>query len=371
VLLLALTAAGGGEAKVRRGAVAFHYGGPLSPAQLEWYGRFEVVVTHDPLPHAQVEALHARGARLVLYQWAVAFYRSLVARGSWEETLLAERGALLNARGLRGGSGASDADAFYFDPASRAQRAARARVIAQRLRDVGYDGVFLDTLTVANVHAEAAAEYRRRHPDVPYDAAFAQFLKLLRKELAGGVIVTNQGYRDAVHYLPYADFDVTESLFTHEGRLRAWNDPRDRWNSIDFVMRTMVVPAMRRYPRVRFVHLNYLPRTDDADVLAPAALARLYGSDAFVAMPDVVATPAASLYFLDAGKPLTPIRRAAGGEAAYRWFEHLLVAVNASAQPLVVANRDRGAAVVIPPPERGTTLRAVMLARPVGAHGHP
>jgi hypothetical protein len=31
------------------------------------------VVTHDPLPRAQVEALHARGTKLLVYEWSVAF----------------------------------------------------------------------------------------------------------------------------------------------------------------------------------------------------------------------------------------------------------------------------------------------------------
>ncbi|HJQ36516.1 MAG TPA: hypothetical protein VKB93_05215, partial [Thermoanaerobaculia bacterium] len=57
-------------------AIAFHYATPLTPRELAWYSRFEVLVTHDPLPRAQVDALHARGTRLLLYEWAVAFYVS-------------------------------------------------------------------------------------------------------------------------------------------------------------------------------------------------------------------------------------------------------------------------------------------------------
>jgi len=369
--LAALSVAVPLAADERRGTMAFHYGGPLSQAELEWYGRFDAVVTHDPLPRAQVDALHARGAHLVLYEWAVAFYASLVPTGSWQERLLRERHALLNGRGLRGGSGAADADAFYYDPAAHEHRIDRARAIAERLHTAGYDGVFLDTTTFANVHPDAAAEYRQRHPDVPYDAAFAQFLKTLRKELHGGVIVTNQGYRDAAHYLPYADYDVTESLITRDGRLRPWRDPRDQWNSIDFVMRTMIAPAMKRYPRVRFVHLNYLPKAEPDDVLPVAAIARLFGGEAFVALSSIVAPPSADIYFLDCGTPRTPIRYAEKHEAAYRWFAHVLVAVNASAHPLVIANPDGGEAIVVPAAENGS-MGTLITARPITRnHGHP
>jgi hypothetical protein len=54
--LLALSAHGA----ERRGAFAFHYGPPLTPRQLRWFSRFDVLVTHDPLPRAQVDAARAR-----------------------------------------------------------------------------------------------------------------------------------------------------------------------------------------------------------------------------------------------------------------------------------------------------------------------
>jgi hypothetical protein len=280
--LLALAVALPAVGRERRGAVAFHYGGSLSESQLAWLGRFDVLVTHDPLPPAQVDALHAHGARLVLYEWAVAFYRS---RASFPAS------ALLNSRPLRGGLGSADADAFYYDPATRAHRIDRPRAIAEHLRAIGYDGVFLDTTTHESVHPEALAEFRRRHPDLDYDRAFAGFLRELRRELKPGVIITNQGYRDADDYLPFVDYDVTESLITRpaEGgyRERPWNDPKDPWNSIEPLMKRLIAPAMKRYPRVRFIHLNYT--SDPKDVGRIVEIARRFGGDAFVAYPDVTA----------------------------------------------------------------------------------
>jgi hypothetical protein len=303
----------------RRGSVAFHYGGELTPAQLAWFGRFDVLVTHDPLPRAQVVALHAAGTKLALYEWSVAFYRTLVRPGTWQAGLLRDGGAaLLNRQALRGFAGAADADAFYYDPANEEHRTKRVRGIAKRLAAIGYDGVFLDTTTVESVHPDALAEYRRRHPGLPYDAAFARFLAALRKELA--VIVTNQGYRAAEHYLPYADYDVTESLLT-----RPWHDAADRWNSVDFLVPELILGAARRYPHVRFVHLNYIQELDPRRIETIVATARLFDQDAFVAMPDVTWTAFSDLYFTDLGAPAGDIH--VDGLAATRAFEHGQVVV--------------------------------------------
>lgn len=296
----------------RRGSVAFHYGGALTKAQLEWFGRFDVLVTHDPLPAAQVKTLRGGGTRLALYEWSVAFYRALVRRGSWHERLLRERSApLLNRGPLRGHAGASDADAFYYDPAHPDHVTKRSLDVAKRLKETGYDGLFFDTTTFENVHPEALSEYRRRHPDVSYDAAFSRFLAALREQ--GTLIVTNQGYRDADHYLPYAEYDITESLLT-----RPWHDPSNRWNSVDFLVPELILKAAERHPHVRFVHLNYLDRPDPARIESILATARLFGHDAFVALPDVSRTAFSDLYFVDLGAPASGIRR--DGRTATRTF---------------------------------------------------
>jgi hypothetical protein len=298
----------------RRGSVAFHYSGALTAKQLAFFGRFDVLVTHDPLPREQVKALRDGGTKLALYEWSVAFYRTLARRGSWHERLLrGNRRALLNRRALRGHAGAADADAFYYDPANEQQNQERVRAIAKRLSAIGYDGVFLDTTTFESVHPDALDEFRRRYPELPYDAAFARFLALLRRELA--VIVTNQGYRAAEHYLPYADYDVTESLLT-----RPWHDASNRWNSVDFLMPELILKQAARFPKVRFVHLNYVEDGDPQRIERILATARLFGHDAFVGMPDVARTAFSDLYFLDLGDPTGEIHR--DGLTATRTFEH-------------------------------------------------
>src|ERR1043165_1900603 len=195
--LLAVSA----HAAERRGTFAFHYRTPLTPPQLRWFSRFDQLVTHDPLPRAQVAALHARGTKLLVYEWSVAFYGTLA--NAWQRGLLQRHPeALLNRDGLRGGAGAAEAAVWYSDRANGEHRVERARAIARRLDEIGYDGVFLDTTTEESVHPAALAEFKSRHPGADYDHEFARFLANLRRELNGKVIFTNQGYRKAAGYLP-------------------------------------------------------------------------------------------------------------------------------------------------------------------------
>jgi hypothetical protein len=320
----------------RRGGVAFHYATPLTAQELDWYSRFEVLVTHDPLPRAQVDALRKRGTKLVLYEWAVAFYPSIAT--PWHRAL--PPSALLNRHPLRGHLGAADADAFYYDPAAHEHRHGRVDLLTRRLKSLGYDGVFLDTTTTESVHPAALAEFRRRHPDVSYDEVFGLFLKNLRA--AGLFIITNQGYRRADDVLPYVDWDVSESLITYprDGKfvLRPWDDPGDRWNSTAYLFRQLITPAQRKYPRVRFTHINYV---HDRELIEEViATARLYDHDAYVAQPDLAKGMETELYFLDLGKPKA---RVATSRGAYREFERGFVAVNRSTRPIRVLGR------VVPP----------------------
>jgi hypothetical protein len=299
----------------KRGVMAFHYARPLTPAELDWYGRFELLVTHDPLPRGQVEALRALPPS-----------------------------ALLNERPLRGHLGASDADAFYYDPASRQHAGERAGVLGAKLRAAGYDGVFFDTTTSDSVHPAALAEFSRRHPSITYDTAFARFLRSLRRELKGGVIATNQGYRAAAHVLPFVDVDISESLITRpvDGRyvMRPWYDPRDEWNSISFLMRKLIGPVQRDYPRVQFVHLNYADQLDPNIVARTVAIARIYGAEAFVATPATHGRTIGDAYFVDLGEAQPRVESTAK-RTAYRFFARGLAAVNCGTATLSIPNDAR------------------------------
>jgi len=311
---IAVAASFAAAAQERRGGIAFHYATPLSARELAWYSRFEVLVTHDPLPRAQVDALHRRGTKLALYEWAVAFYGSLAT--PWQRAL--PQGALLNRAPLRGHLGAPDADAFYYDPVSGEHARERAKTIAQKLAGIGYDGVFLDATTSESVHPEALKEFARRHPSGDYDAAFAEFLGALRRSVK--LVITNQGYRKAEHVLPYVDWDVSESLITYprSGKfvLRPWNDPHDRWNSTAYLMRKLIAPVMKKYPRVRFEHLNYVDTPASPLVSEIIDIARRYDAEAFVTLPSLAAAIETEAYFERRGAgtaPDQPARRRRSG----------------------------------------------------------
>jgi hypothetical protein len=277
---------------------AFHYQTPLTAHELAWFAKFDVLVTHDPLPRAQVEALHKAGTKLYLYEWAVAFYDTRATR--WERSLI-HTNALLNATPLRGGAGSNDADAWYFDPVNAR---GRAKALARKLRRVGYDGVFLDTTRAENVLPAALDEFAKRHPGIDYDAAFAKFLAALRREHV--LIFTNQGYRDAEHYLPYVDWDLTESLIAD----RPLREVRHSFEQLP------------RYPNVHVGHLEY------ANVERTIAIAKMFGGAGYVA---AVESP---LYFADLGAPLG--ERVDRGDASYRLFANGVVAVNDSSEPLQI-----------------------------------
>lgn len=322
-LLLAAAAEGGG--------IAFHYKTPLTPRELEWYAKFEVLVTHDPLPRAQADALRQRGTKLALYEWAVAYYDSLAT--PWHRTV-----PILNKRPLRGHLGAADADAYYYDPASREHQQARAEFLARKVKSIGYDGIFFDVTTTEGVHPDAGVEYRRRHPDISYDEAFALFLANLRKRIP--LIVTNQGYRSAEHVLPYVDWDVTESLITQpsDGRfvMRPWNDPTFKWNSIAHLMER-IAEVRAQYPKVRYAHINYI---SGDDLKAVVAIARMWDADAVVTRPDVAVMLESDLYHLDLGKGGPRVERMSG---AYRFYEKGFIGYNGGKKTMRVED------IVIPP----------------------
>ncbi|HEV8658139.1 MAG TPA: hypothetical protein VGS96_05885 [Thermoanaerobaculia bacterium] len=326
-----------------RAPFAFHYESSLSEEALAWYSQFDLLITHDPLPRDQVNRLHAAGTKLLFYEWSVAFYESRATK--WQRSLRSHRQAdLLNEVPLTGATGSTTSAAWYFDPASPEHEFGRARDIARRIEEAGYDGVFFDTTTVDSVHPEARKEYERRHPETPYDAAFSRFLVQLRKRLPNAVLFTNQGYRKAAYYLPYVDWDLTESVITGPSnglhQLRPWNDPADPWSSSHFVMRTEIEPIAARYPHVRFGHLNYADGSSPETIRLVVAAAQLFGGDGYVVAP-ATAEEIDPIYFRNPGKPVSLRFDGADGKTAYRFFEHGLIAVTAANEEITIRNIQR------------------------------
>jgi hypothetical protein len=63
-------------------------------------------------------------------------------------------------------------------------------------------------------------------------------------------------------------------------------------------MQQWILPAARRYPHVRFIHLNYADVATDAAIVPVIAIARMYGQEAYVALHDVASTAIHPAYFL-------------------------------------------------------------------------
>lgn len=185
-----------------------------------------------------------RERKLLLYEWSVAFYESRAT--AWQRSLLDDCRDLLNNSPLTGWAGSGSAGAWYFDPTSPEHEFGRAEDVVRRLNATGYDGVFFDTTTVLNVHPAARREYEGRYPHIDYDLAFSRFLSQLRRRLPDAILFTNQAYRKAAYYLPFVNWDLTESLITFPDdgsyQLRPWNDHANPWNSIHFLMRVVIEP---------------------------------------------------------------------------------------------------------------------------------
>lgn len=330
IFVLALLVASG------RGNFALHYGPPvLTPKELAWYGRFDVLVTHDCLPRDQVKALRAGGTKLFFYEWSVAFYASRA--GEWEQSLIARKSPLLlNQRPLHGGAGSADGDAYYFDPTNAHGREMRARLLAERMRQCGYDGIFFDTTRFENVHPTARETFKRRHEATSYDVEFSKFLQTLKAQPSHPLIFTNQGFQDAANYNRWADWDLSESLVTvpQNGSFvaRKWNDRNDLWNSTRFLMQQLIEPVTKRFPNARIAHVNYVKGYRRDLIHLVVATAHLFGGEGYV-VGSSVAEELDDIYFWRPGKPSADRVDTRNGDVSYRVFEHGVVIVNGGAAP--------------------------------------
>jgi hypothetical protein len=327
--------------------VAFHYQADFDEQKIDWYSRFGILVTGAILPSDLNERLRQRGARLVSYEWSSAFYPDdpVSAPLSWQREVLQSKGAwLLNRAPISGGAAEGGRGAWWYDFADPALRSRRAAHLAGTLVRSGYDGFFFDTLGFEQLPPPVQASFRSRHKEQDYNRCQAAFLGELRKLVGNSkVLFLNQGYRQAELFLPHADYDLSESYFTlsqgNTTRFRPWHDPAAPWESVRTPMAKLIMPAAQRFPRVRFVHLNYAA---GAQPLVRRAIqyslccARLWNHDAYLVAPAPSHEPD-EIYFSDLGRPLTGsfVEDEHPG-VAWRAFEKGIVAINSGPGPAFI-----------------------------------
>jgi hypothetical protein len=346
------------------GLVAFHYGAAFDRLAVEWYTRFAMLVTGGFLSREVSRKLMDGGSKLVAYEWSSAFYPgdAVSAELEWQSQALKRSSTwLLNSTPLGGGAAMAGRSALWYDFANPELRLARAAHLTARVSASGYSGLFLDTLGFEHLSPELQAVFAARHPGVDYNREQASFLETLRTAVGPDkILFLNQGYRHDELFLPYADFDLTESYFVGapagETHFRPWHDPANPWHSILTVMEHLVAPASRRFPGVKFVHLGYAAGPDATTRRAIGynyAAARLWNHSAYL-VAENPATEQDEVYFADVGSPLAATYSHNRGDGvAWREFEGGVVALNSGSQTASILN---GRYQLVDPP-RGYVFR--------------
>lgn len=340
-LLLGLPAAL--HARTARGTVAFHYEAVFPPAAVDWYTRFDMLVTGAVLPPSQATALQRNRTRLIAYEWSSGFYPgdSVSAAAVWQSAVRRNaREWLLSPDPVGGAAAAAGRTALWYDFGDPSLIAARAAYLADLIRSSEYDGVFFDTPGFEQIPPEMQRAFKLRHPGADYNRRQGEFFGAVKRRLgAGQVVFLNQGYRHADAMLPHADLDLTESYFAavhgNTTLFRKWHDPDRPWDSIRTPMEQLVAPAARKFPKVRFVHVNYA--AGGATLARRAAryswaAARLFGHEAYLIAPGAYADERDEIYFTETGRPRAAKYSEAGG-VVWREYEKGVVALNSGPGP--------------------------------------
>lgn len=312
---LASSAAGASpNAPAAKPFLAFHYQASFDQRALAWYTRFEHLVTGAILDPKTSTSLRRHGSRLIAYEWSSGFYTgdAVSAPLDWQEPVTAKRSDwLLTAKPITGAAAENGRVAEWYDFADPDLRKARARFLAARLVEAGYDGYFFDTVGAEQIPEPAKKAFAARHPTLDYNVCQGEFFKELRAAMpAGKIIFLNQGFRHADALLPYADFDLSESYFTYiagpKTALRPWDDKAKPWEAIKTPLEQLILPAARKYPNLRFVHVNYAAA--GAPLTSNAALhgyvgGKLFGHDAYLIVPGSPAEEESGVYSSGLGRP--------------------------------------------------------------------
>ncbi len=231
--------------------------------------------------------------------------------------------------------------AFWYDFGDPGLCSRRAAFLAGRLEESGYDGLFFDTLGFEQLPPSMREEYTRRHPGRKFNTDQGAFLAEFRQQAGPDCILfTNQGYRQPDDFLDHADFDLSESYFTYSSsghtRFRPWYDSHSPWESVRVPMEELIVPAARRFPNVRFIHLNYAAGSEEEvrrAIRYSNCCARLWSQGAYLVGPSP-AGEVDDIYFTDPGAPRDQdYQEDVARGLAWRRYERGVVAVNSSRRP--------------------------------------
>lgn len=336
-------------AALSRGSVAFCYAADFDRAALDWYSRFDTVVTGGFLRDSVTRKLAQHGCRLLAYEWASGFYPgdSVSADLDWQKEVLRHQADWLLDRHPTGGGAASPGKlALWYDFGDPELCRRRAEFLMNKMVRQGYEGLFLDTLGFEQLPAPMRAAFTTRRPHADYNRGQSEFLRCLRKLMGRGRrLFLNQGYRQPDLFLPYADLDLTESYFTADGGhntlFRPWHSASHPWESIHTPMRQLVRPAMLSYPHVQFVHLGYAAGPVEEVRRAihyNFAAARLWNHHAYLMMP-LFHWEQDEIYFQYPGRPLTEtFSFDDSAQIAWREFEKGVVAINSGKSGVSILN---------------------------------
>jgi hypothetical protein len=378
------------QSKRKRGEFIFFSNRVFEPGQehtadIETIQQFHVCLTNGYVNFTGKarDTLRTAGCDLFIYLWFNGFYEKELGLASEEHdsirqfpdmmeafrTIQAHSDWLLNADHPIQGGGA-DFPAFFWDYGNPAFRAYYVGFIRERLRRVGYNGVFYDYIGGWALPEAVKALWRERHPEQSYDEAGVLFLRELRQAIPGLRLFGNQAYRLPTDYYDCIDYDISESHGTSfvwgketplyiEGKgmqtvretfYRPW-DGAAGYKAISQPRRE----RMAQRPRVEVFDLNYLqpwyvptgaqatsegksvpvfaPRTDRPAIFYGYALAKLTGIVAFASDWYAPGYGRDDLYFLDLGAPVEPTFHEEP-EVVTRGFAHGLVAVTRKGGPV-------------------------------------
>lgn len=346
-LLLGLSTRLSGSATKSRGGVALHYSAAFTARNLAWYTRFEYLVTGAILAPGPSRQLSRTGTKLIAYEWTAGFYPgdAVSAALPWQQHVLANaKDWLLTVQPTPGGAAEKGRAAYWYDFGNAGLIEQRAQALAARLTESGYQGYFFDTPGFEYLPPQAQEAFKRRHPGQDYNERLGLFLATLRRALAPGkIIFLNQGYRHAPHLLPHADLDLSESSFTYLDRqgatqFRPWNDRAKPWEAVKTPMYDLIMPALRKFPKIRMVHVNYAAGAPERVKRAQRyaySCAAILGHQAYLVVPPSPEAEEDPIYFTELGGPLDYWREEPSG-IVWRQFQKGVAAINGGDRPATI-----------------------------------